>query len=80
MYQHAGVVVAVVGIAADMRSFVDEQKHAAPFACQALGPHAAGKNGTDDEVVKAAAGGAGISQRSCDIKTVALIHGRYSVL
>ena len=50
--EYTGVVVAVVGIAADVRPAVDHQHLAAELAGKALGQHGAGETGADDEVVE----------------------------
>lgn len=54
MDQHAGVVMKIVGVAADMRAAVDHQRSLAETGGQPFGQHAAGKPGADDEVIEAA--------------------------
>ncbi len=50
--QDAVVVVVVVGIAADVGAPVDEQDLLAGLRGQALGQHAAGEAGPDDQIVE----------------------------
>ena len=50
----AGGVVAVVGVAADVRPAVDEEDALVGLGGQTLGQHAAGEASADDKVVKAA--------------------------
>ena len=50
--EDAGVVVAVVGVAADVRALVDDQHAQAQLAGEPLRQHAAGEAGADDEVVE----------------------------
>src|SRR5690606_23129130 len=57
--QHPGFVEVVVGVAADVRAPVDHQHALVEAGGQALGEHAAGEAGADDQVVVALAGAAG---------------------
>ncbi len=63
--QHAGLVVVVVGIAGDMRAPVDHQHALVQPRGKALGKHAAGKAGADDEVVEAASARLWLVARAC---------------
>ena len=50
--QHAVLVVAVVGVAADVRPLVDEQDTLAEAGREPLRQHAAGEAGADDQIIK----------------------------
>src|SRR3954467_1210823 len=52
VHQQAIVVVVVVGVPTDVGPLVHEQHFFAADLCQALGNHAAGKPGTDNQVIK----------------------------
>ncbi len=52
MDQHAGIVMEIVGVAADMRATVDHQHTLAEAGGQPFGQHAAGKSCADDEVIE----------------------------
>ena len=52
--QHAGFVVMIVCIAADVRAPVDHQHTLVKPGRQPFGQHAAGETGADDQVVEAA--------------------------
>ncbi len=53
--QHAGFVVMIVGIAADVRPAIDHQHALVQPGRQPLGQHAAGETGPDDQVIETAA-------------------------
>jgi hypothetical protein len=71
--EDALVVVAVVGVAADVRPFLDHQ-HALPEpARQPLGQHAAGEAGADDQVIEPAPAGDRCRHRALETLT-AFVH------
>ena len=49
--QQAGLVVAVIGVAADMGAAVDDEHALVALARETLGKHAAGKAGADDQPI-----------------------------
>ena len=52
MHQDAGIVVAVVRVAADVRPLVHDQDALAQLRREALGDHTAGEARTDDQCVE----------------------------
>jgi hypothetical protein len=50
--ENAGLVVSIVGIAADMRPAIDHQDLFVTLARQPFGNNAPGETGTDDEPIK----------------------------
>ena len=73
MDEDAGVVVAVVRVAADVRALVDDEHALAEDVGEPFGEHAAGEAGADDEGVEAGATGDGA--RCCRLKNrTAFVH------
>jgi hypothetical protein len=64
--QDPRVVVAVVGVATDVRALVDDENALVALAGQPLGEHAAGETRTHHQGVEAGAAGNGVAQGAVD--------------
>jgi hypothetical protein len=70
MDEDAGVVVAVVGVAADVRPLVADEDALAADVGEPLGQDAAGEAGADDEGVEAGPAGDGVAKCVVDRRAV----------